>query len=98
MANDLGVDDPPQLAAPKSVALNLASGDLAKVVRVSEARAAQGLPVFGDLRDDMTITELDQQALIRIAEIKAGQTITPGDPAAPTPPTEGAAPTPPAAP
>jgi hypothetical protein len=38
----------------------LAPTDVAKVVRVSEARASQGLPAFGDARDNMTITELDE--------------------------------------
>lgn len=47
-------------SAPR--AIDLAPTDVAKVVTVREARAAQGLPPFGDERDDMTITELDEKA------------------------------------
>ncbi len=39
--------------------LQLAPTDVAKVVRVREARAAQGPPPFGDARDDMTMPELE---------------------------------------
>lgn len=35
---------------------------MAKVVRVREARGAQGLPPFGDERDDMTLPELEASA------------------------------------
>lgn len=42
--------------------LELAPTDIAKVVRASEVRASQGLPAFGDERDDMTIPELDAHA------------------------------------
>jgi len=43
----------------ENISLPLAPTDIAKVVRVREARAAQGLPPFGDERDDMTISELE---------------------------------------
>jgi len=39
--------------------IDLAPTDIAKVVKVKEARASQGLPPLGDERDDMTIAELD---------------------------------------
>lgn len=60
----LGVSVPCTLASveTKVVPLTLAPTDLAKVVRVQEARASQGLPAFGDERDDLTITELDERA------------------------------------
>ena len=60
----LGVAVPCTLASveTKVVPLALAPTDLAKVVKVREARASQGLPAFGDERDDLTITELDERA------------------------------------
>jgi hypothetical protein len=42
-------------------ALTLAPTDLAKVVRVDEARESQGLPPIGDDRGQLTLTELEQQ-------------------------------------
>ena len=42
--------------------IDLAPTDIAKVIRASEARASQGLPPFGDERDDKTITELGEGA------------------------------------
>lgn len=41
------------------VKLDLAPTDVAKVVRVDEARASQGLPPIGDDRGQMTLAELD---------------------------------------
>src|SRR5690606_5516981 len=57
-----GVSPAPTLAADDArvVPLTLAPTDLATVVRVSEARAAQGLPPFGDFRDDMTISQFKE--------------------------------------
>ena len=57
----LGVSVPCKLAAfeAQAIPLQLAPTDIAKVVTAREARAAQGLPPFGDERDDMTITELE---------------------------------------
>jgi hypothetical protein len=51
----------PTLAAGDDSAANvtLAPTDVAKVVRVREARSAQNLPPFGDERDELTINELD---------------------------------------
>lgn len=46
-------------AEVKVAKLDLAPTDLAKVVRVDEARASQGLPVIGDERGVLTIGELD---------------------------------------
>jgi hypothetical protein len=62
LAKSFGVTAPilPATGAERpSVAL--APTDVAKVIRVAEARAAQGLPPFGDFRDTMTITELDEK-------------------------------------
>lgn len=60
LADRFGID-PPELApvASASVPLTLAPTDVAKVVRVREARAAQGLPPFNDERDDLTILQLE---------------------------------------
>lgn len=57
-----GVSPAPTLAADESraVPLTLAPTDLATVVRVREARASQGLPPFGDQRDDMTISQFKE--------------------------------------
>ncbi len=43
-------------------ALSLAPDDVAKVVRVDEARASQGLPPIGDERGQMTIVELEGES------------------------------------
>ena len=51
---------PPGVSAPKS--LDLAPTDLANVVRGGEARASQGLPPFGDERDDKTVAQLGETA------------------------------------
>lgn len=61
MALDFGVEPAPQLASieQSATSIALAPTDIAKVVRVREARASQGLPPFGDERDDMTISQLD---------------------------------------
>lgn len=88
LAAELGVENPPVLApiADKAVPLPLAPTDIAKVVRVSEARRSQGLPAMGDDRDALTITELDQQAQIKVAEIKAAASAAPAPGATPPPP------------
>lgn len=49
-----------QTAATTSI--TLAPTDIAKVIRVSEARASQGLPPLGDARDAKTLGELDAPA------------------------------------
>lgn len=60
LANLYGIE-PPALApvASASVPLQLAPTDVARVVRVREARAANGLLPFGDDRDDLTLGELE---------------------------------------
>ena len=78
LATDLGVTDAPRLPplASASVTLTLAPTDVAKVVRVREARASQGLPPFGDDRDDLTLGELDAR--------NAAPPAPPAPPAVPT--------------
>jgi hypothetical protein len=81
---------PPGEAKPVAH-LDLAPTDLAKVVKVKEARASRDLPPIGDERDDLTIAELDALAKAKGA---AGEQ-EPGEdagtePAAP-PPVEEAA-------
>jgi hypothetical protein len=51
IAGELAAED-----APK--AIDLAPTDLAKCVLVKEARKSQGLPLIGDERDDMTVSQL----------------------------------------
>lgn len=78
LSRELGVKPPPVLATSetKTVPLQLAPTDVAKVVRVREARAAQGLPPFGDARDDMTMPELEAAAKA------SAETATPPTPSA----------------
>ena len=61
LAHEYGVRPAPVLASPdkQTTSVMLDPTDIAKVVRVREARASQGLPPFGDARDDMTLTQLD---------------------------------------
>lgn len=79
-AADFGIEPVPQLApiTEQTVSLVLAPTDVALVVRGREARAAQGLPAFGDERDDMTLGELKTY-------VSPGRVAT-GAPAAPQPP------------
>jgi hypothetical protein len=67
LAREYGVSPAPQLAndEQQTATLVLAPTDVARVVRVREARASQGLPPFGDDRDDLTITELDARTQAR---------------------------------
>lgn len=44
------------------LSIELAPTDVAKVVKAGEARRAQGLPIFGDERDEKTITEMGEGA------------------------------------
>jgi hypothetical protein len=64
LSSEHGVTPAPQLAAENAVTstILLAPTDVAKVVRVREARNAQGLEPFGDYRDDLTISELEVDA------------------------------------
>lgn len=54
----------PELAAQESarVPLDLAPTDVARVVRVREARASRGLPPVGDNRDELFISQLEAEA------------------------------------
>jgi hypothetical protein len=64
IAAEFGITPIPELAnvEEQTSTIALAPTDVAKVVRVREARASQGLPPFGDERDDLTITELETHA------------------------------------
>lgn len=60
LAKSLEIDEP--TLAPmdqKTVQLDLAPNDVAKVVKVREARSSRGLPPLGDNRDELTIAEMD---------------------------------------
>jgi hypothetical protein len=86
LAKEMGVSPAPRLAAgdKKTTPLTLAPTDVAKVVRVREARQAQGLDPFGDARDNMTITELDEKLKADAqakAEIKVDAAAPPPAPA-----------------
>jgi hypothetical protein len=80
-----GVKIVPQLppATQVNVPITLAPTDVAKVVRVREARASQGLPAFADFRDDMTISEFSAY-LDAKAKAPAAPTGTPAASGAPT--------------
>jgi hypothetical protein len=71
IAESLGLDDRPVLAdktdAP-TARLDLAPTDLAKVVRVDEARKSRDLPPIGDERGDLTIAELDAMSKAKATE------------------------------
>lgn len=61
LVNVLGVTVPCTLAAVETrvIPIELAPTDVARVVKVREARAAQGLPELGDERDELFISELE---------------------------------------
>jgi hypothetical protein len=63
----------PQLAAgdTKAVPIELAPMDVAKIVRVGPALRSLGLELFGDERDNMTITELDEANKAKAEAAKA---------------------------
>jgi hypothetical protein len=73
LAAEYGVHPAPVLAPAdaQTSTLILAPTDVAKVVRVREARASQGLPPFGDERDDMTLGQLDSWIDPKIAPAPA---------------------------
>jgi hypothetical protein len=77
----------PQLASgdTKAVPIELAPADVAKIVRVGPALRSLGLDTFGDERDNMTITELDEATKAKAMSVAPGTT-----PAAP-PDSRGAA-------
>ncbi len=64
LAAELGVEPAPRLAdvAAQTSSLQLAPTDVARVVRVREARESQGLPPLGDYRDDLMIADLETRA------------------------------------
>lgn len=62
---------PAASAAPHEI--NLTPTDIASIVRVREARASQGLPPFGDERDDMTVTEYQARNAATVAAAAAAQ-------------------------
>lgn len=68
-----GVDPSPRLADvdARAVPLTLAPTDLARVVRVREARASQGLAPLGDDRDNLFISELEEIAKAKTAQAEA---------------------------
>lgn len=104
LAKLLGVAtvDVPQLASAETVSVPLQLGvdSLNAIVRGREGRAAQGLPPFGDARDDMTISEIeakaenDAKAAAAIAEKQTPEATPPIDPNAPDNTAPGALPTP----
>ncbi len=88
VAADIGFDSPPMLASveQQTTSLVLAPTDVARVVRVREARASQGLAPFGDYRDDLTLPELEAYAKSK-ADAKAQIAVDAAAPPAPvTPP------------
>jgi hypothetical protein len=83
LAAELGVSPAPQLASgdTKAVPIPLAPTDIAKIVRVGPALRSIGLEPFGDARDGMTITELEEASKAKAAA--AAQAGAPVAPAAP---------------
>lgn len=62
IAKDYNLPAPKLAGLSNQVSIALAPTDVAKVVRVREARASQGLAPFGDERDDLTIAQLEAQS------------------------------------
>lgn len=64
LARVFGVDPVPQLAdaEARAVPLDLAPTDVARVVRVNEARASRALPPLADDRGALFISELEERA------------------------------------
>ena len=87
LAAEMGVSPAPILAAgdSKAVPIPLAPTDIAKIVRVGPALRSIGLEPFGDERDGMTITELDEANKAKAAVAQAG-----GEAKVAPPPTEQA--------
>jgi hypothetical protein len=77
LAADIGLKSVPKLATTegKKIPLQLAPADVARVVRVREARISQGLPPLGDERDELFVSELEAQAE---ADAKAQAAPAPG--------------------
>lgn len=73
LAKLFGVTEIPQLAAAEtaSITIQLAPTDVARVVRVIEARRSQGLPPLGDERDQWFISELETKSAAGVAQVPA---------------------------
>lgn len=78
LAGEYGVEPPPQLAPVETarIPLELAPTDVARVTRVDEARASQGLPALGDERGALFVSELEALAKAK------GEALTPAPPPA----------------
>jgi hypothetical protein len=85
LAAEMGVSPAPILAAgdSKAVPIQLAPTDIAKIVRVGPALRSIGLEPFGDARDGMTITELDEANKAKAAVNQAQGEAKAAPPAAP---------------
>lgn len=81
----LGIDVEAIPQAQTSVKLDLAPTDVAKVVRVDEARTSQGLPPIGDERGQLTIQELEQNATAPETAPDAVASTPPVEPSSPAP-------------
>jgi hypothetical protein len=81
LCKEFGISDPPTVAdeGAASVTIQLAPTDVARVVLGSEARKSQGLPPFGDERDRMTITEIDEASKAKAAAAAAALPAPTGD-------------------
>lgn len=84
LAAKFGVSPAPKLASLEAakVPLTLAPTDIARVVKVREARASQGLPPLGDDRDNLFVSELEALAKAN-ADAKAQIKVNEAAPAAP---------------
>lgn len=80
------VSPAPQLApiAATAVPINIDPADLAKVVKVREARASQGLPPLGTPQDDEFVSIDPAAAKIEAAGVTAGATAAPVEPLQPS--------------
>jgi hypothetical protein len=92
LAADFGVSPPPRLASKDTAAtpLTLAPTDIARVVRVDEARRSQGLAPLGPPVGELFVSELEAYAEAKGAAAEEQATTPPGTPA--PPPVEAPAP------
>jgi hypothetical protein len=94
LAVKFNVKDPPQIV----YSFSLQPTDIRSLVKGKEARAQQGLPPFGDDRDNMTLTEIDAAAeakgTLGAAKITADAKIATTPPASSGNTAPGAAPMP----
>jgi hypothetical protein len=75
LATSLDVETP-TLSSEKVSRIGLAPTDMARVVRVREARAAGGLDALGDERDDKLISELEEDEK-KVLQGNSGKSETP---------------------